>query len=354
MTAQRAHDPSRAETREAAVDDPRSVAPRSVLRRMLSSTPFYILVVDVVLVIFFGLKSQNHVFIGVQNFQAVTGDAAEALLLAVGVTYLLGAGVFDLSLGANLILASVLGGLTLTHLVAAKATHASAAQILLTLLVCLLSGLGVGAVNGILIAYLSINSLIVTLGTLGICTGTAYVLSHGSDIAGLPMNLQTSIGLRYVLGVPLPALVALFILIVAWAVLRFTRYGTRTLAIGSSLTAADRAGLRVRRHLLSLTLLAGALAGLAGFIDLARFGTTNTSGHTLDALAALTAAVVGGTRLTGGRATLVGTLWGTVLAYVLLDGLTVIGLPSFYQQIATGVILILAVAIDTLRSRRRL
>jgi ribose transport system permease protein len=333
--------------------DERALPRRSWLRRTASTTAFYIFLVDICLVLFFTLKSANHVFWGLQNAQALMGNGAEALLLASGVTMMLAAGIFDLSLGANLILSSVTGAIALAHMTNSQTLRAPVGAIILTLVICLAVGGVVGLVNGLLITYLRINSLIATLGMLGICTGLGFVLSHGSDITGLPTDIQSGFGLNTLAKIPYPTLLAIVILIALWFVLGYTRYGARTLAIGSNRVSADRAGLRVRAHLISLTVLGGTLAGLAGFIDIARFDTTNTSGHTLDALAALTAAVVGGTALQGGRATMFGTLWGAVLAYVILDGLVVIGVSSFYQEIATGGVLWVAVAIDSARYRRR-
>jgi ribose transport system permease protein len=333
--------------------DERAIPRKNALQRLMTTTAFYIFIVDIILVIGFTFLSQNQVFWSLQNFQSLLGNGAEALLLAIGVTMMMAAGMFDLSLGANLILSSVVGAIVLSHLTNAATLHAPVWAILLTLIVCLLVGAVVGLVNGFLITYLRINSLIATLGMLGICTGLGFVLSHGSDITGVATSIQSGFGLGSVLEIPYPALLALVILVALWFVIRYTRYGARTLAIGSNRVSAERAGLRVRAHLISLTVIGGVLAGLAGFVDVSRFDTTNTSGHTLDALAALTAAVVGGNALQGGRASMFGTLWGAVLAYVILDGLVVIGVSSFYQEIATGFVLWVAVAVDSARYRRR-
>jgi ribose transport system permease protein len=333
--------------------DERAIPRQRALRRLMSTTAFYIFLIDITLVVGFTFLSQNQVFWSQQNFKSLLGNGAEGLLLAIGVTMMLAAGIFDLSLGANLILSSVVGAILLAHLTNSETLHASAGAILLTLVACLLVGAVVGLVNGLLITYLRINSLIATLGMLGICTGLGFVLAHGSDITGVATSIQSGFGLNSLLGIPYPALLTIVILVALWCVIRYTRYGARTLAIGSNITSAERAGIRVRAHLISLTTLGGTLAGLAGFIDVARFDTTNTSGHTLDALAALTAAVVGGNALQGGRATMFGTLWGAVLAYVILDGLVVIGVSTFYQEIATGLVLWVAVAVDSARYRRR-
>lgn len=333
--------------------DERALPNPSPLRKLASNTSFYIFLTDAVLIVFFALKSKNHVFWSWQNTTSIMGNGAEGLLLAIGLTMLIAARIFDLSLGANLILSSVVGAKVMAGMTDATTQTAPAHALIIGLVVCLLTGAAIGLLNGLLITVLKVNSLIATLGTLGIATGLALVISEGSDVAGVPLNLQTSFGLKTFLRIPYPAYLALLLLVVLFVIIRYTRYGSRTLAIGSNIAAAERAGIRVRLHLLSLTVLAGTLCGLAGYIDLARFDTTNVTGHTLDALAAATAVVVGGTALEGGRASMFGSLWGSILALVLLDGLVVLGVQTFYQQIATGAILVVAVSIDSLRSRRR-
>jgi ribose transport system permease protein len=317
----------------------------------------WVLVVDIGLIVLFGLLSEDHVFWTVQNFQAIALGCTEFLLLTLGLAMLLGAGIFDLSLGANLVLSSVVGGWVLNQVAGAPALDGSRAHlpagIVLGALAALATGVLFGLVNGLIVAYLDVNSLIATLGTLGAGTGVALIITNGGDINGLPPQLQTGFGLRTVWVVPLPALIAAVIAVVLWAVLRYTRYGLRTLAIGSSRAAAVRSGLRVRPHLVSLTMVAGLLAGLAGIVDFSRFDSTTVAGHAQDGLAAFTAAVIGGTVLEGGRVNILGAVWGTVLAVVLGTGLIVIGVAPYYQLIVIGVVLIAAVAIDRFRSRAR-
>jgi ribose transport system permease protein len=149
-------------------------------------------------------------------------------------------------------------------------------------------------------------------------------------------------------------LMAVGIALILWVVLRQTGFGMRTLAIGSNPVAAARAGIRVERHKIVLLMISGLLAGLAGFVDLSVYLQTAVTSHVLDPLNALTAVVIGGTALTGGRASIPGTIWGCFLAAILLNGLIVLGITSFYQQIATGAILIAAVALDHIRTTRRL
>lgn len=337
--------------------DIRAVARRSPVLRWLAGSGAWVLLLDVGLILVFGALSDNGVFLTLQNFQSLMLGGTEALLLTLGLAMLLGAGVFDLSLGANLVLSSVVGASVIKSVAgdvdASGNFRDVGTALLLGLLAAVATGALFGLVNGLIIAYLDVNSLIATLGTLGVGTGVALLLTSGGDIGGLPPQLQTAFGLRTLAKIPLPAIVAVVIAVILWITLRYLRFGLHTLAIGSSRQSAERAGLRVKPHLVSLAVLAGLLAGLAGFVDLARFGSTTVTGHAQDGLAAFTAAVIGGTVLGGGRVSIPGAVWGTVLAVVLQGGLVVLGVAPFYQLIAIGVVLIAAVALDQVRQRRR-
>jgi ribose transport system permease protein len=315
------------------------------LRSISGSTALWVFMIDVVLVIVFGLLSPEHAFLTTRSFQSLGFDAAEALILATGIALLLGAAEIDLSLGANLLLSSVIGGKVISSFGSSSPGLAAA----LGVIVCMAAGATIGLVNGLIITRLRVVSLIATLATLGIATGIANIVTDGTDITGLPQSLQTDFGIKTIAQVPLPAIVAFVIWLVALILFKTTRYGMRILAMGSNRGAAERAGLRVKLHLVVMFALVGMLAGVAGFIDLTRFATTNLAGHTNDGLAAITAAVIGGTSLFGGRVSLAGVLSGTLLAVILEDGLIVVGLSPFYQLIAIGVVLIAAVSLDQRR-----
>ena len=217
----------------------------------------------------------------------------------------------------------------------------------------MLAGTLFGLVNGLLVTRLRINSFIVTLGTLGIGTGLAYVVSNGVNVANVPRVLQTSFGIQKLFGiVPYPMIVVLIISAALWYTLRATRFGLYTLAIGSSREAAERAGIRSPRHILVLFILMGPLAGVAAMLDLTRFATTNIGGHQTTALAAIAAVVIGGTSLFGGRATIAGSMVASLIPVILGTGLVILGVPSFYQLIVVGAILIAAVFIDQRRRER--
>jgi ribose transport system permease protein len=351
-------------TTAADAGDVRSVAERAAWQRVLMTGGAWVLLLDLVLIGVFTALSPYHVFFSMQNLQNQLLNGSEGLLLALAMTMLLGAGLFDLSVGANLVLSSVIGAMVLLAVAGGEAQPLQAADVVVLqnvpvaivagLLASVLAGVAFGAVNGLLIAYLRVNSLIATLGTLSVGTGAAFVITNGGDIGGLPQEIQSGFGLYKLGGVlPMPAIVAVGVALLMWAMFRYTKFGLDTLAIGSSRLAAERAGLKVKRHMVQLTAAAGGLAGLAGFINLSHYAATTSLGHSSDSLAAVTAAVIGGTALNGGRVSILGTFWGNALAGILISGLVIIGVVAFYQLIAIGTVLIVAVAIDQYRNRSR-
>lgn len=328
-----------------ALPQARAVArPRARFR--LSPVVATIAGLDLLVVVVFAVISPDHVFLELDTVSNVAAGAAQVVLLGVAISLLLGAGEFDVSLGANLVLSSVVGAKVMTAIAGPAADQTVALSIGAGAAAAIAAGTAFGLVNGLVVTRLGVTSLIATLGTLGIGTGAAYVVTGGVDVPGIPSELQTSFGIREVAGfLPLPALVALAVCIGAALLVAYTRFGLHTLALGSSREAARRAGLPIERHLLILFVLAGGLAGLAGVIDLARFTTTSIGGHQTDALAAIAGAVIGGTALWGGRVSITGTVLGCLLPVILGVGLVIQGLQPFYQFIVVGVVLIAAVAL---------
>lgn len=324
---------------------------------LVTHTALWMALIDAVLVLVFGLLSTDHLFLGSVSLQNIGFNAAQIVLLAVAATYELAAGQIDISLGAILVLSSIVGGEVIQH-VGGTAAQIQAGEyphlalaLVLGIAACIGTGMVFGLVNGLVVTKLHVNSFIATLGTTGIGAGIGFIVTSGADLAYQPLWLQDNFGARLIWGIPAPALVVFLVVVVLWAVMRFTRFGLHTLAIGSSLTSAERAGLRVARHTVAVYVLAGGLCGFASLLDLSRFATTNVSGHTNDALAAVAGAVIGGTSLFGGRASVVGAVFGALLAVILQTGLIAVGLTPFYQQVAVGVVLITAVYADRRRQR---
>lgn len=331
----------------------------SFQQRLLGSTAFWMGVILIALLLGFGTVSPDWAMLQFSNFQAMALSVPMIMLLAVGMTFVLGAGELDLSIGANVMLSAVVAAKVITSM---SGTHAEVAagiypNLAVGVVVGVLAGVGTGAlfglVNGALTTRLRINSFIVTLGTTGVGTGLAFVLSGGVNVPFVPRVIQTGFGALELGGlVPLPTVLVIAIALVLWYVMASTRFGLHTLAIGSSREAAVRAGIDVPRHVLSLFVLVGAFAGLGGILDLSRFATTNVGGYQTTALGAIAAVVIGGTSLFGGRASVGGSMVGALIPLVLSTGLVIVGVESFYQLIVVGVILVIAVYLDQRRRER--
>ena len=311
-----------------------------------SATQIGLILVGLI-VIFSILEPAN--FTSVNNARNIATDAAVLLVIATGMTYVIITAGIDLSVGSVLVFSGV---------IAAKLMNQVGGDnwgvILVGLVAALASGLAWGVVNGFLVAKAKIPAFIVTLGTFGMSLGLALVISGGVDERSVPFKLISTIGIgRLFSQIPYLVIISLAVALVFGVVLAQTRFGRYTYAIGSNQEAARRAGVNVDRHLIKVYSLAGTLAGLAGFMSLARFGTTTIGGHSTDNLDAVAAVVIGGTSLFGGIGTILGTVFGVFIPAVLENGFVIVGVEAFWQQVAVGAVLIAAVYFDQLRRARQ-
>jgi ribose transport system permease protein len=292
------------------------------------------------------------------NISTLAVDAAILLVLAVGQTYVIITAGIDLSVGSVLVFASVVGAQVMLALSGADGstygtTSGGSGVLAAGFLASVLAGTACGLLNGFLVARARIPALIVTLGTMGIALGSAQILTGGQDVRAVPELLVTHVGAGALAGVPVLVLIAAGVATVAGIVLHRTRFGTWTFAVGSSSEAARRAGIPLTRHLVRVYAISGALAGVAAIMSVARFSTTTIGGHTADNLATISAVVLGGTSLFGGIGSVLGTVIGIFIPIVLLNGFVILGIPPFWQTVAMGVVLILAVYVDQLKRRQR-
>lgn len=315
---------------------------------ILGGNAIWVLLLNIVLIAVFYFLSRNGAFLHPANVVSVLITFSQVLLLVFAQTILLAAAQIDLSQGANVVLSSVLAGVVLTAVAGAVDPGASVTLPIIFVVAVVTGGL-VGLMNGILVGWVRINSLVATLGVLGVVLGIALVITNGTNLSGVPRSIQPSFGSKNVFGFPVPTLVAALVVGLIWLQFARGRFGTYSIAIGSSERAAKRNGVPIVRHLIALYIVAGALCGLAGAFDLARFTTTDIGGHSNDALASISGAVIGGTSLFGGQAFLLGSILGAMLALILQSGLVILNFQPFYQTIAIGIILIIAVAIDRLK-----
>lgn len=292
------------------------------------------------------------------NLSMLAINAAILLVLSVGQTFVIIAGGIDLSVGTVLVFASITSAQVMLRISGAAGgtygtTQGGWGVVFIGLIVALASGAFWGAVNGALVAAARIPPLIVTLGTFGMALGFAQILTNGTDIRAVPEILVDAIGSGTIGGVPVLVVIAAAVALVGAIVLHLTRFGVHVFAVGSDKEAARRAGIKVGRKLVAIYVLSGALAGLAAMMSTARFATTTIGGHAMDNLSTISAVVLGGTSLFGGIGSIAGTVVGVFIPIVLLNGFVILGIPPFWQTVATGAVLILAVWIDQLKRRGR-
>ena len=319
----------------------------SLIRTVLRSQSAMTLATLLVLMTIFGVVFPTK-FPTAFNLQNLIIDYSGIVLLGVGLTFVMTSECFDLSIGATLVLASVLAVKVMVWV-----GGAGWFTILAGLLTTLLTGVVVGTFNGFLVVRLRIPSIIVTLGSLNIAQGVAYILTGGQDMHEVPELMVDRIGLGRIAGLPVPALVSLVAVVIGAFVLAQTRFGRHTCALGSNKEAARRAGININRLSINIYILSGVCAGLAGFMSLARFGTTTLSGHSTDFITALLGVVLGGTSLFGGVGTVLGTAVGVYIPGVLSNGLILMNVFPYWQLIIVGVVLCAVVYADLVKRRQR-
>ncbi|MBS1875122.1 MAG: ribose ABC transporter permease [Acidobacteria bacterium] len=257
-------------------------------------------------------------------------------ILAVGVTFVLLTGGVDLSLGSLV---------ALTGVAAALFAHPGEYPVIAPVVAGVAAGALCGAASGAVITVGRVAPFIVTLGMMTAARGLALVASGGRPVSNLSPEF-TALGGGQVLGVPVPVIVLAAVAAAAWVVLARFRMGRHVYAVGGNENAARASGIRVGRVKMFVYTLCGALAGLAGVVLAARITTGQPNagvGYELDAIAAV---VIGGTSLSGGVGGVGGTVLGALLMGVINNGLDLLNVPSYYQQIVKGVIIVGAVWMD--------
>jgi ribose/xylose/arabinose/galactoside ABC-type transport system permease subunit len=281
-------------------------------------------------------------FLSVNNFLNILLATSTIGVLAIAATFVIGSGGLDLSLGSVMGLSGVVGAYVSVNIGLPAA---------LGVVGCIGAGALAGFVNGQLVTRAFVPAFIVTLGMLGLARGLGLVISDGRVIYGLPEGL-VYLGQGRPLGIPMPVIIFVVTALVTHYILAFTRFGRYTLAIGDNENSARTAGIKVERHRLILYTISGGLAGLAGLLFMARINSGDpTAGITYE-LTAITAAIIGGTNLFGGRGSILGTMIGALIMGVLQNGLNLLAVQSYYQQMAIGAVLIFAVFIDQYQLRK--
>jgi ribose/xylose/arabinose/galactoside ABC-type transport system permease subunit len=295
----------------------------------------YVIVVAIVLeaVVFAAIAPA---FLSVPNLLNVALSIAITGILAVGMTAVILTGGIDLSVGSVAALAGV---------VAAMIAAQGGGAVLWGALAALAIGLAVGAFNGLMIARFRVPPFVTTLAMLTICRGLAFIVTGGRSTGNLPASFGF-LGRARLFGVPVPVLLMLLVFAAGWFVLKRMTFGRYVYAVGGNREAAYLAGVNTRRVTLLVYVLNGFLVGLAGLVLASRLGAGVPNAGLQYELDVIAAVVVGGTSLTGGRGSVIGTFWGAVFIGVLNNGLNLAGVDPYIQKIALGVVLLLAVLAD--------
>ncbi|KQW82385.1 ABC transporter permease [Brevundimonas sp. Root1279] len=302
-------------------------------------------IVLVALALFFA--SQNERFLSARNLSNILAEVSIYGVIAVGMTFVI------LTRGVDLAVGSLVGFSGIVAAIAANALGDGhwAGWIVALAVACAVGG-AVGLVHGKAVTWLAVPPFIVTLGGLTVWRGATLLVNDGAPVSGLSESYRWW-GSGQVFGVPVPVLVFAVVALAGYVVLRHTRYGRHVYAVGGNPEAARLAGLNVKAVVSSVYVLVGLLSGLAGFLLSARLGSAEAvagSGYELRVIASV---VIGGASLFGGMGGIGGTVIGALLIGVLTNGLVVMNVSAYLQQIVIGVIIVSAVAFDTFAKSRR-
>jgi ribose/xylose/arabinose/galactoside ABC-type transport system permease subunit len=310
---------------------------RNLLKKIIGFREVGVAMALVILVFIFTLATP--VFMTPNNLLNITRQISVISLIAIAMTMVIITGGIDLSVGsviamAGIITASCIKEMQLPNIVG--------------IIMGVLVGVSTGMVNGLLIAYLNMPAFITTMGTMTVLRGLGYMYTQAYPIYDLPRQFKV-LGQGYVGMVPIPTIIFIIAAIMVYILLRKTVFGRHIYAIGGNPEASKLAGIDVRAVSLVVYILSGLICGIAAVMQTARIGAglpTIGEGFELDAIAA---AVIGGTAMSGGSGTILGTIIGSILLGVLSNGLSLLDVDSYIMKVISGLVVILAVLIDQLR-----
>ena len=297
-------------------------------------------------------------FLSTQNMLNVLRRSSVNGIMAAGMTYIIITGGIDLSVGSMLAMCGMIGSVSMlffsggnwADISSGTYIHLSLLAMIAGTLVCVLAGAVCGFANGMLITRLKLAPFIVTLGTMSIFRGISYIMNAGKPFA---VQDYTWLDSGSVAGIPSSVILLVIVMVAFWFLLKHTRFGRYTYAIGSNVQTAFHAGINVNKTIVWIYTLTGALVGLASMITVARASTAQpTAGISLE-LDIIAACIIGGCAPSGGRGTMMGTVIGTLLISFLRNGLTLLDISTNVQLVVIGLIIIVAVTADQIATRRK-
>ncbi|MGH1478063.1 MAG: ABC transporter permease [Geminicoccales bacterium] len=271
------------------------------------------------------------------NILNLLRQSAPILIVACAMTFVITTGGIDLSVGSNLALVNALAAIAL----------ATGIPWPVVVVLMLLLGAVIGGAQGYFVAYEGIPAFIVTLAGLSAIRGVALLITEGYSVPISGDSWFIQIGRGWLFGIPLPAIIGLIIAVLGYVILTQTRYGRYVTGIGANVEAVRRAGVNVRRTILTVYILTGIAAAIAGLVIAARLGSGSSNAGVGFELEVIAAVVLGGTNLFGGRGTIIGTALGALTIAVIGNGLILAHISPFFTQIVTGLIILLAIWLNT-------
>jgi len=275
-------------------------------------------------------------FLTTKNIINVLRQISINAILAIGVTYVILTGGIDLSLGSIVAITGVL---------AATFAHPETYPLIIPILIGIISGLLIGVFNGLIITRFNVAPFIVTLGMMTIARGGALVISKGRPVSNLSDSFNF-IGGGDLFGIPLPILILVLVFLLSYFTLEKTKFGRYVYAVGGNEEAARASGISINKIKMAAYSICAGLAGLAGIIQASRITTGQPNIGSFYELNAIAAVVIGGTSLSGGIGSVAGTILGALIIGVINNGLDLLNVSSYYQQIVKGLIIIGAVILD--------
>jgi ribose/xylose/arabinose/galactoside ABC-type transport system permease subunit len=281
-------------------------------------------------------------FINLGNLFLVSRQIALTAIIALGVLFVILTGGIDLSVGSAVGLSGFICGLAM----------AAGFHPIIAVVAGLLTGAILGAVNGTIVAYVGVTPFIVTLGMLGVARGAVLVIKHGDSVREISKGF-IAFGNGSIFGISVPVIVLVLAAIACHLILGRTIFGRQVFAIGGNEKAAGLSGINTRQVKFTTYMLSGLLSAITGILFVARFQSAQADsgkGMELDAIAA---AVIGGTSLMGGEGSVPGVLLGAIIMGVIRNGLVLMQVSSYWQELIIGTIIVLAAILDVIRSRKQ-
>jgi ribose/xylose/arabinose/galactoside ABC-type transport system permease subunit len=277
-------------------------------------------------------------FFSTQNFSNILTQSAITIVVASGATLIIASGGIDLSVGSVLCLSGILMAMSIKTGIPAW----------LSIIICLSSGALMGAINGFMIGIVKITPLIATLASLSVFRALAYIITNARPIYGFPMSIRI-FGTGHLGPIPYAFVVAIVVALILLLVIKRTRIGRYTLAIGGNEEAARLSGVNIWKTKIVIYAIAGLCYSVAALILTARLNAAEPLAGSGLEMEAIAAAVIGGASLAGGIASIPGTIIGAILMATLKNGLTLLSVQPYFQQLTIGIVIVAAVFIDKIR-----